>query len=97
MMQNLEFDGGEKTENDKISSLQEDLMLKHRVISKMEQTEKSLNSLLADRDEMIENQKKILAQTRADSAETDMADLKEVRNIISIKEAELTSCQDEIT
>ena len=77
--------------------LQEDLEVKRTIIARMEQAQKTFNDLVSDKDEMIENQKMIINKFQADNdSDTTAADLKEVRDIVSIKEAELSSCQDEV-
>ena len=65
-----------------------------RVIASMEKAQKSLNDLVDDKDELIESQKAIIQGFRNNSnLDTTAADLKEVREIMAIKQAELSSCQ----
>ena len=68
-----------------------------KVITTMEQTQQSLSETIADKEELINNQRKVIDElkTKADMS-TSPEDLKEVRDIVAVKEAEVSSCQDEI-
>ena len=68
-----------------------------KVIKTMEQTQQSLNEMIADKEELINNQRKVIdeLQSKSDLSITS-EDLKEVRDIVAIKETEVSSCQDEI-
>ena len=68
-----------------------------KIITTMEETQKSLSETIADKEELISNQRKVIDElkTKADMS-TSPEDLKEVRDIVAIKEAEVSSCQNEI-
>ena len=82
------------TSKEDTGRLQEELKDKEGVIRSMETAQNTLNELLTDKDEIIENQKMIIGGLQRDKDQEQQ--LKEARNIIALKEAEISSCRDKL-
>ena len=89
-----------RIDDNKIANAQQfqiEIEAKQKVITTLEQTQQSLNEVLADKDELIDFQKKKIEGLKENAvSETASEDLKEVRDIIAIKDAEVLSSQEEI-
>ncbi len=85
-----------KTDSNQASKkLQEEIMDKVKIIERAETSQKMMEDLVRDRNEMIESQRIIINNTKAELEEL-KEDLRESRNIIGSKEEEINECRNEL-
>ena len=79
-----------------ISIVQGDLESKCNIIRSMEVVHKTLQDLIIDKDEVIDSQKVVIENFLKNSDPDTEKYLKEAKNVIAWKEAEIVNCQKEI-